>query len=109
MEVHVKAADTTAETLAALQEEVTALNKNISSIQGDVNRWQEQQFADEEEEMYDAEDSFPTSRSTTVIDLMTDSTSKLRELRQSMRMKRPQFCPHHQLHQILPQNDFTLN
>ena len=41
MEVQVKAADTTAETLAALLEQVTALNKNFSSIQGDTNRWKE--------------------------------------------------------------------
>ena len=77
-----KAADTTAETLAALLEQVTALNKNISSVQGDVNRWteQEQQFAAEEEEMYDVEDSFPTFRSTPAIDLVMDSTSKSREL-----------------------------
>ena len=32
--------------------------------------------------MYDAEDSFPASRATPVIDLMTDSTSQLRELAQ---------------------------
>ena len=64
MQVQATTADTTAETLVALLEQVNALNKNISSIQGDVNRCkeQEQQFAAEEEEMYDAEDSFPTSR-----------------------------------------------
>ena len=43
MEVQVKATDTTVETLAALLEQVTALNKNISSVQGDVNRWKEQE------------------------------------------------------------------
>ena len=47
-----------------------------------MNRWkeQEQQFVVEEEEMYDAEDSFPAFGSTPAIDLVTDSTSKSREL-----------------------------
>ena len=53
MQVQATTVDTAAETLVALLEQVTSLNKNISSIQGDVNRWkeQEQQFAAEEEEM----------------------------------------------------------
>ena len=82
--VQVNGANTTAETLAALLEQVTALIKKISLVQRDVNRWkeQEQQFGAEEEEMYDVEDSFPASRSTPIIDLMTDSTSQLRELPQ---------------------------
>ena len=50
------------------------MNKNISSIQRDMNRWKEheQQFSAEEEEMYDVEDSLLAPRSTTVIDLVTD-------------------------------------
>ena len=82
MQVQAKTTDTNAETLAALPEQITALNKNISSIQGDVTRWkeQDQQFAVEKEEMYDAEEVFPTSSSTPTIDLITDSTSPARKL-----------------------------
>ena len=70
--------DIAAATLAALLEKVTALNKNISSIQGHVNRWkeQEQQFAAEDEEMDNIEDAFPAFSSTLVIDSVTDSTSR---------------------------------
>ena len=51
MQVQAKTVDTTTETLATLLEQIRALNKNISSIQEDVNRWkeQEQQFAGGEE------------------------------------------------------------
>ena len=44
--------DTIAKTLVTLLEQISILNKNVSSIQGDMNRWkeQEEQF---EEEMYD--------------------------------------------------------
>ena len=41
MQVQATTADTAAKTLAALLEQVTALNKNFSSIQGDTNRWKE--------------------------------------------------------------------
>ena len=82
MQVQATTADTAAETLAALLEQITTLNKTISSIQEDLNRWKkrEQKFAAKEEEMYDTEDSFPASRSILVIDLVTDSTSNLREI-----------------------------
>ena len=42
LQVQAKTADTTAETLAPLLEQISALNKNISLIQGEFNRWKEQ-------------------------------------------------------------------
>ena len=55
------------------------MNKNFSSIQGDMNMWKEQEHH-VEKEMYNAEESLPTSNSTPTIDLVTASTTKPREL-----------------------------
>ena len=67
--------------MAKLLEQITALNKNISSIQGDIRRWkeQEQQFS-AEEEIYDADESLPASRPTSAIDLVMESTAKSSEI-----------------------------
>ena len=82
-----------AETLATLLEQISALEKSISTIQGDINRWKEQEQQFSEEEMYNAEEFFLASRSTLVIDLVTDSTSKSRKIPPIN--EEAQLCPHH--------------
>ena len=61
MQMQATSVDEAADALSALLEQVTALNKNFSLVYEDINQWkrQEQEYTAQEEEKFDARDSFP--------------------------------------------------